>query len=414
MRHRNYRLFFYGQGVSLIGTWMTRIATGWLVYRLTGSAAMLGIVGFAGQIPSFLFAAFAGVWIERVDRRRLLTFTQILACLQSFALAGLTLARVINIPEIIALSMLQGLITAFDTPTRHAFLVQMVEGKEDLGSAIALTSSLVTLARLVGPAMAGFVIAAVGEGWCFFIDGTSYIAVILSLLMMDVRPAGSTRAKASAWVQLREGWSYVSGFQPIRVILILSALTSLMGMPYMVLLPIFAARVLHGGAHTLGLLSGAAGAGALLSSVVLAVRKSVVGLTNVIPVASAVFGAGLVLLGLSHREWLSIAVMAATGFGMLQQMAASNTVIQTITAEDKRARVMSYYTIAFIGVMPFGSLLAGELASRIGAPRTVIATGTCCVLGSLWYALQMKTMRRELHPVYGELGLMAKETSTAA
>jgi MFS family permease len=414
MRHRNYRLFFYGQGISLIGTWMTRIATGWLVYRLTGSAAMLGIVGFAGQIPSFVFAAFAGVWIERMDRRRLLTFTQILACIQSFALAALTLTHVINIPEILALSVLQGLITAFDTPTRHAFLIQMVEGKDDIGSAIALTSSLVTLARLVGPALAGFTIAAVGEGWCFFIDGASYIAVIVSLLMMHVKPAVIARAKASAWVQLREGWSYVSGFQPIRVILSLFALTSLMGMPYTVLLPIFAAQVLHGGPHTLGFLSGAAGFGALISSVLLAVRKSVVGLIDVIPIASTIFGAGLILLGLSHYEWLSVVVMAAAGFGMLQQMAASNTVIQTITTEDKRARVMSYYTMAFIGVTPFGSLLAGILASRIGAPRTVIVTGACCILGSLWYAAQLKTMRRDVQPVFRELGILPREGSTTA
>jgi MFS family permease len=396
MRHRNYRLFFYGQGISLIGTWMTRVATGWLVYRLTGSAAMLGIIGFAGQIPSFFLAAFAGVWIEQLDRRRLLTFTQVLACAQSFALAGLTLAHAINIPELLVLSVVQGLITAFDTPTRHAFLVQMVEGKDDLGSAIAMTSSLVTLARLVGPAVAGFVIAAVGEGWCFFIDGASYIAVIASLMMMHVQPSAIARAKASAWVQLREGWSYVRGNRPVRMILLLFALTSLMGMPYSVLLPIFAAQVLHGGPHTLGFLAGAAGLGALISSVVLAVRKDVRGLIPVIPLSAAVFGMGLVLLGISKLEWLSILIMAATGFGMLQQMAASNTVIQTLAPEDKRARVMSYYTIAFIGITPFGSLLAGMLASRIGAPHTVMVTGACCIAGSLWFATGLKQLGRDV------------------
>lgn len=413
LRHRNFRLFFTGQGVSLIGTWMTRIAASWLVYRLTGSAALLGIVGFAGQIPTFLLAPFAGVWVERLDRRKLLVWTQVLACLQSFALAALTLTHRINIPEILALSVLQGLINAFDTPGRQAFLVQMVEGKADLGNAIALNSSIVTLARLIGPAIAGVVIAAAGEGRCFFLDGVSYLAVIASLLMMRVAHTGIGRTKASMFVQMREGWSYVRGFAPIRTILLLFALISLMGMPVQVLLPIFAGKVLHGGPHTLGFLAGASGLGALASAISLAVRKSVRGLTSMIQIAGAVFGTGLILLGLSHTLWISMLVMTIIGFGMIQQLAASNTVIQTLTPEDKRGRVMSYYTMAFMGMTPFGSLLAGALASRIGAPHTVMLTGTCCILGSVWFTTQLKAIRREMKPIYRELGILPSEPPAA-
>ena len=406
MRHSNYRLFFYGQGISLIGTWMTRVATGWLIYRMTHSPALLGLISFAGQIPTFLFSAFAGAWIERLNRHRLLTFTQVLACLQAFALAALTLSGKITITEILLLSIVQGLIVAFDTPTRHAFLVQMVEGKQDLGSAIALTSSLVTLARLVGPAAAGFIIAAWGEGWCFFIDGVSYVAVIVSLLLMRVHHRQGGGGKASVWVQLREGWDYVSRFRPIRDILLLFALVSVMGMPYMVLLPIFAAKVLHGGPYTLGALSGAAGLGALLSSVALAARKSIRGMTRVIRTAALMFGGGLILMGLSRSLIVSLVAMLVVGYGMMQQMASSNTLIQTLTIEDKRARVMSYYTIAFMGMAPFGSLLAGTLADRIGAPHTVIVTGTCCVAGAVWFSLQLPAVRQDAMEALRESGLV--------
>lgn len=406
MRHRNYRLFFYGQGISLVGTWMTRVATGWLIYRLTHSAALLGIITFAGQLPTFLFSAFAGAWIERLNRHRLLTFTQVLACLQAFALAAFTLSGRITITEILLLSIAQGLITSFDTPTRHAFLIQMVEDKQDLGSAIALTSSLVTLARLVGPAVAGFLIAAWGEGWCFAVDGLSYLAVIASLLMMRVPRQQGSGGTASVWVQLRGGWDYVSSFRPIRNVLLLFALASVMGMPYMVLLPIFATKVLHGGPHTLGALSAAAGLGAMLSSVMLAVRKSIRGLTKVIRTAAALFGGGLILLGLSSNLLVSLAAMLVVGYGMMQQMASSNTVIQTLTAEDKRARVMSYYTIAFMGMMPFGSLLAGMLANRFGAPYTVIVTGAFCVAGSVWFSTQLPAVRKDAAEVLRDSGLV--------
>ncbi|MDW5264471.1 MULTISPECIES: MFS transporter [Acidobacteriaceae] len=406
LRHRNFRLFFTGQSISLIGTWMTRIATSWLVYRLTGSALLLGVVGFAGQIPTFLFAPFAGVLVDRINRRNLLVWTQVLAGVQSLAMAALTLAKVITIHEIIALSAFQGLINAFDMPGRQSFLVQMVEDKQDLGNAIALNSSMVNTARLIGPALAGIVIAAVGEGYCFAIDGFSYIAVVVSLLMMQVPAATIKRATTSMFEQLKEGWSYVTAFSPIRTILTLFALISLMGMPFIVLMPIFASQVLHGGPHTLGYLMGASGVGALISAISLALRKSVRGLTTMIQLSAFLFGTGLILFGLSHHLVLSLLLMLVVGFGMMQGLAASNTVIQTLVPEDKRGRVMSYYTMAFVGMAPFGSLLAGFLAHRVGAPHAVMITGTFCIIGAAWFTTQLKAIRQVMRPIYIDMGIM--------
>jgi MFS family permease len=392
---------------------MTRVATSWLVYRLTGSALLLGVVGFAGQIPTFLLAPFAGVLVDRLDRRKMLVWTQVLAALQSLALAALTLARVINIHEIIWLSVLQGLINAFDMPGRQAFLVQMVEDKKDLGNAIALNSSMVNMARLVGPALAGFVIGAFGEGYCFTIDGISYLAVIASLLMMRVNVAPLKRAAGSMLQQLKEGWTYVSGFPPIRTILLLFALVSLMGMPFMVLMPIFASSVLHGGPHTLGFLLGASGVGALVSAASLALRKTVRGLTTMIQLSAALFGVGLICFGLSRIFTLSMFLMLVIGFGMMQGLAASNTVIQTLVPEDKRGRVMSYYTMAFVGMAPFGSLLAGTLAHRFGAPHAVMITGAFCVAGAIWFTTQLKSIRSIMRPIYVEMGIIRSEMEPA-
>jgi MFS family permease len=410
--HRNFRLFFTGQSISLIGTWMTRVATSWLVYRLTGSALLLGIVGFAGQIPTFLLAPLAGVLVDRLNRRNLLVWTQVLAGIQSLAMAALTLTKVITIYEIIALSAFQGLINAFDMPGRQSFLVQMVSDdtgkldKTDLSNAIALNSSMVNMARLVGPALAGLVIAAVGEGYCFTIDGFSYIAVVISLLMMHIPAAPIRRAATSMFEQLKEGWSYVTSFQPIRTILTLFALLSLMGMPFMVLMPIFASQILHGGPHTLGYLTGASGVGALISAASLALRKSVRGLTTMIQIAAVLFGTGLILFGLSHHLALSLLLMLIVGFGMMQGLAASNTVIQTLVPEDKRGRVMSYYTMAFVGMTPFGSLLAGALAHSFGAPHAVMITGAFCLAGAAWYTTQLKSIRSVMRPIYIEMGII--------
>lgn len=408
LRHRNYRLFFSGQSISLIGTWMTRIATAWLVYRLTESALLLGLVGFAGQIPTFLLSPFAGVWVDRLNRHRVLVATQALAMLQSLTLAGLALAQVITVPQIIVLSSFQGLINAFDMPTRQAFVVQMVEEKRDLGNAIALNSSMVNLARLIGPSLAGLIIAALGEGYCFLIDGVSYSAVIVSLLAMRNLPPQMFSKRARMVQELRDGLSYVVHFAPVRSILLLLALVSLLGMPYTVLMPIFAAQVLHGGAHTLGFLMAASGLGALIGAVALAARKSVRGLGKMIPIATGVFGASLLAFSHSRLLWLSLVLLFGTGFGMMTQLASSNTILQTIIPDERRGRVMSYYTMAFVGMAPFGSLFAGSVASRIGAPNTVLISGVCCIAAALWFASRLGHMRMLVRPIYVELGIVTE------
>jgi MFS family permease len=409
LRHRNFRLFFGGQSISLIGSWMTRIATSWLVYRLTGSAMLLGTISFAGQIPTFLFAPFAGVWIDRLDRRRLLVWTQTASMVQSFALAALTLTHHINIPLILVLSMTQGIINGFDMPGRQSFMLQMVDDRADLGNAIAINSSMVNMARLIGPALAGMLIAATSEGWCFLIDGISYIAVIASLLAMRLNAPPVRKPATSMAHELHEGWAYVSGFLPVRTILLLFALVSLMGMPVVVLMPIFAVRVLRGGPHTLGFLMGAMGVGALASALSLAARKNVRGLIRIIPVAALVFGIGLVGFGLSHWFWLSMLTVLVAGMGMMQGMAASNTIIQTLVSEDKRGRVMSFYTMAFMGMAPFGSLLAGSMASALGAPRTVVITGSVVMLGALWFFTRLPAIRTVIRPIYREMGIIPVE-----
>jgi MFS family permease len=407
LSHRNYQLFFSGQSISLIGTWMTRIATSWLVYRLTGSALLLGAVGFAGQIPSFLLAPFAGVLVDRWNRHRLMVATQVLALLQSLGLAILTLTGIIQIWHIILLSIFQGLINAFDMPARQAFVVEMVERREDLPNAIALNSSMVNAARLIGPSTGGIIIAAVGEGWCFMLDAISYLAVIASLLMMKIKPRLTKEIKeAKLLQQMWEGWKYASRFAPIRKILLLLALVSLVGMPYTVLMPVFANEILHGGPNTLGLLMAASGVGALCGALLLAARKSVLGLGKYIPLMAGAFGAGLIAFSFSRALWLSLLLMIVTGLGFMVQMAASNTVLQTIVEEDKRGRVMSFYTMAFMGTAPFGSLLAGSVADRIGAPHTLLFGGVGCIIGALWFATSLPALRRDVRPIYVKIGIL--------
>jgi MFS family permease len=405
--YRNYRLFFGGQGVSLIGTWITRVATSWLVYRLTGSSVMLGIVGFAGQIPTFLLAPFAGVWVDRINRYHVLIITQVLAMLQSFALAALALGDVIQVWHVIALNVLQGVINAFDMPARQAFVVEMVEDPADLANGIALNSSIVNAARLIGPSIAGLLIAATNEGWCFLLDGVSYLGVIASLLLMRLTPREKQARKRGGVIEdLTAGFRYAAGFPPIRDTLFLLALVSLMGMPYTVLMPIIAAEVLHGGAHTLGFLMGATGVGALVGAVFLASRKSVVGLGRVIAVAAAGFGAGLVSFSFSRSVPLSLALLLPTGGGFMVAMAASNTVIQTMVRDDMRGRVMSFFTMAFMGTAPFGSLLAGALADRIGAPHTIAVGGAAVMLGGALFVTRLPALRRMARPIYVQKGLI--------
>lgn len=411
LRSRNYRLFFTGQTVSLIGTWMTQVATSWLVYRLTGSAWLLGVVGFAARIPTFVLGPFAGVWVDRWNRHRTLIVTQILSMVQSFALAWLALTGFITIREVIWLGLAQGIINAFDMPARQAFVIQMVEDRADLGNAIALNSSMVNAARLLGPSIAGVVIAAVGEGYCFLIDGFSYLAVIASLVAMRIASAQPRKAGQPVWRELNEGWSYVTHFVPIRSILLLLASVSLVGMQYTVLMPIFAAQVLYGGAHTLGFLMGASGVGALVGAIFLASRKNVVGLERVVPVAAAGFGIGLIGLGLSRFLLLSLMLMLVIGGAMMIQMASSNTILQTIVQDDKRGRVMSFYSMSFLGMAPFGSLLAGALANRVGAPRTVIICGSVSIAGAGWFVSRLTAIQDLVHPVYRKLGIIPEIAS---
>jgi MFS family permease len=419
LKNRNYRLFFTGQSVSLIGTWMTRIATSWLVYRLTGSALLLGLVGFAGQIPSFLLAPFAGVLIDRWDRHKLLVVTQGLAMLQSAALAALTLAGVINIWHVLFLSLFQGLINSFDMPARQAFVVEMVEKREDLPNAIALNSSMVNAARLLGPSIGGVIIAAVGEGWCFTLDAVSYLAVIASLLLMRIvaRPLPVRTPESRMLQELRVGWAYVSGSPPIRSILLLLALVSLVGMPYTVLMPVFASKILHGGPHTLGFLMAATGVGALLGAIFLANRRSVLGLGRIVPMMSALFGAGLIGFSLSRTLWLSLPLLMITGIGFMVQMSASNTLLQTLVDDDKRGRVMSFYTMAIMGVTPFGSLIAGGMAHRFGAPHTLLVGGIGCIFAAAWFTSLLPRLRERVRPIYIQRGIlpaMAAEAINAA
>ena len=412
---RNYRLFFFGQVVSLVGTWITTTATSWLVYRLTGSPLLLGLVGFAGQFPAFLLGPVAGIAVDRWDRHRLLVVTQTISMLQSFALAALVLSSRITLEWIVGLSVLQGLVNSFDMPARQAFLLTMIENKEDLGNAIALNSSMVNLARLIGPSIAGVVIAWTGEGWCFFIDGVSYIAVIVGLLRMRIprREAAAPR-RGSTLRQFTEGFTYAFGFRPIRSIIVLLALVSLVGVPYSVLMPVFAATVFHGGPHTLGLLMTSSGCGALLGALWLAQRRSVIGLGRVIWLASGLFGVGLIAFSLVHVLWLAIPCLVLAGFGFMVQMASSNTIIQTIVDDEKRGRVMSFYMMAFLGTAPFGSLIAGWLSSRIGAGETLLLGGVCCIAGALWFASALPAIRVAVRPIYVRLGILPEMASGLA
>ena len=407
LRSRNYRLFFSGQSVSLIGTWITRIATSWLVYRLTGSALLLGLVSFAGQIPTLLLAPFAGVLVDRWDRHRILLVTQVLSMLQSAALAVLAFAGIITVTDILLLQVVQGLINAFDTPTRQAFVVQMVEQREDLPNAIALNSSMVNASRIVGPSIGGALIALFGEAWCFTVDAVSYLAVIASLLAMHVVHSRRARQATPILAELREGYRYTAGSLPIRSALLLLAVVSMMGMPYSVLMPAIATEVLHGGAHTLGFLMTASGVGALIGALYLASRHTVLGLGRAIVVATLTFGAALLAFSASHWLWLSLLILPIVGAGFMIEMASTNTVIQTIVDEQMRGRVMSFYTMAFVGSAPLGSLFAGVVADRIGAPATIGLGGLLCVLAGVWFGIKLPSLRALVRPIYVERGILA-------
>jgi MFS family permease len=406
LNNRNYRLFFFGQGVSLIGTWMQTIAQGWLVYRTTHSPFLLGMVGFAGQLPLLLLTPLAGVLSDRWPRRPVLVVTQSLAMLQALALACLTLTGFIQVWHIMVLAVFSGAINSFDMPTRQAFTLEMVGRKEDLPNAIALNSSVFNASRLIGPSVAGILISLVGEGTCFLLNGLSYIAVIVALLAMRLAPPQARASAGDFLGDLQAGVHYAFGFLPIRNILLLLAVVSLVGMPYTVLMPVFAKDVLHGGAQTLGILMASTGVGALVGTIYLAARNSVVGLGKRIPLAAACFGVGLIGFSFSRHMLLSLPLIAVAGFGMMVSMASSNTILQTIAEEDKRGRLMSLYTMAFAGVAPFGSLLAGTLSTRVGAPATLTIGGCVCLVGAGLFALQLPQLRALVRPIYSQKGIL--------
>lgn len=406
LRSSNYRLFFSGQGVSLMGTWMQQTAMSWLVYRLTGSAMILGLIGFTSQIPMLLFSPIAGVYADRLNRYRMVIATQFCAMLQALALAFLALTGLIEVWHLFILSFLLGLINSFDMPIRQSFVVELLESKADLGNAIALNSFLFNGARLLGPSIAGVLIGMTSEGTCFLINGISFLAVLLALLSMQIKTRSLSSAKDSIMNDMKAGFVYVRKFMPIRYILYNLALMSFIGMPFAVLMPVFAKDILKGGPETLGFLMASSGLGAIAGALFLASRKTVLGLGRLIVLGSIMFGTGLICFAISTSVLLSAALLTFTGFGMMVQMVASNTIIQTIVDDTMRGRVMSFFAMSFAGTMPFGSLYAGSLASSIGAPRTLIISGIVCIAVALLFYRRLKPMREVIRPIYHKMGIL--------
>jgi MFS family permease len=392
LRYRNYRLFFGGQLISLMGTWMQMVAQSWLVYRLTGSSFLLGSVGFASQIPVFLLAFIGGTVADRYNRHSLVIATQSSAMFLAFCLSILTLTDMIQVWHIFVLSVLLGIVNAFDMPARQAFVVQLV-GRDDLINAIALNSCAFNSARVLGPAIAGLLIAGIGEGWCFFTNGVSYVAVLVGLLLMKLQHTQEASQSNSALSNVLEGFRYVRRTKPVRALLFLIAIVSVGGMPYSVLMPIFADEILNGGARGLGILMGATGLGALAGSLFLAARSGIQGLGKVIARASTGFGFSLLLFAVSRSFWLSVVFLLPAGFSLMVLMASANTLIQTIVPDQLRGRVMALHVTMFIGMFPFGSFLAGAIAERLGAP-VAVAIGACaCLLGSLILGLRVRRLQ---------------------
>jgi MFS family permease len=413
LRHRNYRLFFGGQLISVCGTWMQVVAQSWLVYRLTGSAVLLGLVGFCSQIPVLLLSPVGGVLADRYDRRRIIIGTQIAAMLLAFVLAALTLSGHVRVWHVPVLAALLGVVNAFDVPTRQAFVVDMV-GKDDLINAIALNSSMFNAARILGPSLAGVLVASIGEGWCFFANAVSYLAVIVGLLLMRLEALPRRPPSESALARIAAGFAFVWQARPIRTLLLLMGLVSLVGMPYSVLMPIFADGILHGGPKALGLLMGAAGVGALTGALALASRRGVRGLERWIALSTLGFGVSLILFSLSRSFWLSAALLMPVGFCMIGQLASSNTLIQTMVPDDLRGRVMSVYSMMLIGMAPFGSLLAGVLAQHLGAPTAVAIGGGACLVGAAVFGTHLAAFRREAGQAIAAGGMGATAEGGAA
>ncbi|NMC37400.1 MAG: MFS transporter [Bacteroidales bacterium] len=411
LRHRNYRLFFGGQSISLIGTWMQRITMPWLVYHMTGSAFQLGLVSFAGQIPTFILSPLAGAVTDKFPKYRILLITQLISLVQAMILAILALTGTIHIWHIVVLSIILGSVNAFDVPSRHSLVIEMVEKKEDLGNAIALNSMMFNGARLIGPSIAGIMLATAGEGVCFLINAISYIFVIVSLTMMTINTQGKTVSNGNLFEEMKEGLNYTFGFKPIRHIIILLAVVNLLGASYQVLMPVFAKDILGGGSGIYGFLMGAAGLGALAGATYLASKETVIKLGRIIPAASAMFGLGLVAMSFSRHLSAALVFIAIAGLGLMLHTASSNTILQTITDDDKRGRVMSFYTLAIMGTAPFGSLLAGSLAKLLGTPVTVFIGGLSCIAGALVFYRRLPELKKTVRPVYVKMGLVPEVVS---
>jgi MFS family permease len=403
LRSRNFRLFFIGQNISLIGTWMQNIAVGWMVYRMTNSAALLGIVGFASQVPSLIITPFAGVFADRWNKYRVIIICQALAMMQAFVIAVLTLSGRITVWQVAALSMTLGIISAFEIPARHAFLVTMVERKEDLSNAIALNSLSFNAARLIGPPLAGLLITVWTEGVCFMVNAVSYAAVIWALILMRLPPHVRPVHAAQPLQELKTGIAYTFGSAPRRSILLFVGLMSLIAMSQSVLMPVFARDILKGGAHTLGFLAGAIGMGALVGAAYLATWKNPVRMLSIIPFAACLFGTALILFSFSRHLWLSVPLLFFAGIGLMAHMVVSNTVLQTITEDNKRGRVMSFYTMAFMGMATFGTLLGGTIASHIGAPFTVLGGGILCICAGIVFNHQIPGLKKRVQHTYSQL-----------
>lgn len=413
LRHKNYRLFFIGQIISLSGTWMQNVAQSWLVYRLTGSVTLLGLIGFAGQIPVFLLAPIGGAVADKYNRQRILLATQSISMISAFVFATLTLTGYVEVWHLFVLASISGISNAFDIPTRQSFVVDMV-GKEDLVNAIALNSSMFNGARIVGPAIAGILVSAVGEGWCFLINAVSYIAVIIGILMMKIQPKEIAASADSAIQKIIEGFRFVGTTAPIRALLLLLGLVSLMGMPYAVLMPIFADQILHGGARGLGMLMGAAGLGALIGALTLASRNGIKGLGRWVALASAAFGVSLILFSLSHTFWLSLILIVPVGFSLMVQMASSNTLIQAMVPDELRGRVMAVYSMMFMGMAPIGALLAGVLAGKLGAAETVALGGAVCILGAIVFGWRLPSLQVEAKKIIVAMQMTGGEPASKA
>ena len=407
LRHRNFQLFFGGQLISLTGTWMQTVAQAWLVYRMTNSPLLLGSVGFASQFPVFLVAPLGGITADRVNRQRLVIATQTVSMILAGILAALTLGGSIQVWHIFVLAALLGVVNAFDIPGRQSFLVDMV-GKEDLMNAIALNSSMFNGARIVGPAVAGILVSRIGEGWCFAANAISYIAVIVGLLLMHVHCA-SRASQHSPIEDIVEGFGWVNRTKVIRALLLLLGLVSLVGMPYTVLMPVFADKILHGGARGLGILMGSTGVGALFGALTLAAKTGVKGLGRWVALACGSFGISLVLFSFSRSFWLSAALLLPAGYSMMLQMACSNTLVQTMVPDHLRGRVMSVYSMMFMGMAPFGAFFGGALAHRIGAPDTVAIGAAACVIGAIWFGRALPDLRIEANRLIIAQGLAGGE-----